>query len=568
MRMSQLLTKTMRQPPSEADTISHQLLTRAGMIHQVAAGIYANLPLGWRVLHRLEQIIRKEMNRAGGQEVTMPGLQPFELWERSGRDLAFGESLFRFTDRRGRKLCLGPTHEEMVTELVGHHVQSYRDLPQLIYQIQTKFRDEPRPRGGLLRVREFPMMDLYSFDADEEALDVSYQKMRKAYNNIFERCGLPTMEVEADSGAIGGKDSHEFMVIAPSGEDIIIHCPRCGYSANLEKAQSIKPDRPREETRPTEEVATPGMKSIEEVAGFLNMEKGQTLKAVFYVSGGRLVFVIIRGDLEVNEVKLRNALKAVDLRLATDDEVRRGGLVAGSASPVGLNGVKVIADDSITLGANFVSGANRPDYHLKNVNYPRDFTVDMMLDIAAAQPGEGCPKCGASLASTRGIEVGHIFKLGRIFSEKVGAVFLDQKGESQPIIMGCYGIGVGRLMAAAVEQNHDEKGIIWPAPLAPYQVHICALSMDNPEVATAAENLYQGLEAAGVETLLDDRIASPGVKFNDADLIGVPVRIVLSPRSLKSQSAEMKRRSESEASSMPLEGLISRIVDEVNVLQR
>jgi len=358
------------------------------------------------------------------------------------------------------------------------------------------------------------------------------------------------------------------MVIAASGEDVVIHCPACGYAANLEKAQSIKSDVRRQEILPIEEVSTPGKKSIEEVATFLNIKKEQTLKAVFYISDGALIFVLIRGDLDVNEVKLKNALKSVDLRLATDEEVQQAGLVAGSASPVRLKGVRVLADDSITLGANFVSGANRPDYHLKNVNYPRDFGTDIILDIATARPGDACPKCSASLSSTRGIEVGHIFKLGRIFSEKVGAVFLDQKGEPQPIVMGCYGIGVGRLMAAAVEQSHDEKGIIWPVPLAPYQVHICALSGDNPDVASASEGLYHDLLESGVEVILDDRIASPGVKFNDADLIGAPLRTVLSPRSLKSQSAEMKKRSESSVTPLPLEGLPSRIVAEVHALQQ
>lgn len=563
MRISQLLTKTLRQAPSDADTISHQLLTRAGMVHQVASGVYAYLPLGWHVLHKLENIIREEMTAAGGQEVTMPVLQPFDLWEKSGRHRAFGETLFTLSDRRGRQLCLGPTHEEVVTELVRHHVQSYRDLPLLIYQIQTKFRDEPRPRGGLLRVREFPMMDLYSFDIDEEALDVSYQKMRKAYNNIFQRCGLTTMEVAADSGAIGGKDSHEFMVIAESGEDIVIHCSRCGYAANLEKAQSVKAEGTSEEPGPLEEVSTPGMKSIEEVAGFLHIENSQTLKAVFYNADGTLVFVLIRGDLEVNEVKLKNALKCVDLRLSTDEEVQAAGLVAGSASPIGLDGMKVVADDSITLGNNYTAGANKPDYHLKNVNYPRDFKVDMILDIATAHAGEGCPKCGTSLASTRGIEAGHIFKLGRIFSEKMGALFLDQKGEARPIVMGCYGLGVGRIMAAAIEQNHDEKGIVWPVPLAPYQVYLCALGMDNPGVAAAAESLYSELQQAGPEVLYDDRVASPGVKFNDADLLGIPLRIVISPRSMKSQTAEMKKRSGSETTSLPLEGLSARIAAEI-----
>jgi prolyl-tRNA synthetase len=555
MRISQLMTRTLRQAPAEADTVSHQLLVRAGMVHQVASGIYAYLPLGWRVLRNLEQIIRDELDRAGGQELLMPVLQPYELWERTGRHQAFGQSLFRLTDRRERRLCLGPTHEEIITELVRHQVRSYRDLPLLLYQIQTKFRDEPRPRGGLLRVREFPMMDLYSFDTDEEGLDVSYQKMRRAYLNIFERCGLPTMEVEADSGAIGGKDSHEFMVVAESGEDVIIHCQQCKYAANMEKAQSAKPDGNHEPLKDKEEIATPGMKSIEEVAGYLGIPKRQTLKAVFYTADGNLIFVVTRGDLEVNETKLKNALKCADLQLAGEDRVRQAGLVAGSASPVGLSGIKTVADDSVKMGTNFVAGANRPDHHLKNVNYPRDFHIDMMLDIAVAQPGQGCPKCGSALVSTRGIEAGHIFKLGTVFSEELGANFLDQKGETKPLIMGCYGIGVGRLMAAAIEQNHDDKGIVWPVPLAPYSIYLCLLGADNTEVAATAEKLYADLEARGLEVLLDDRQESPGVKFNDADLIGVPLRLVVSPRTLKSKSAELKWRDKEQSELLALEGI-------------
>jgi prolyl-tRNA synthetase len=553
------MTRTLRQAPSEADTVSHQLLVRAGMVHQVASGIYAYLPLGWRVLRNLEQIIRDELDRAGGQELLMPVLQPYELWEKTGRHQAFGQSLFSLTDRRERRLCLGPTHEEIITELVRHQVRSYRDLPLLLYQIQTKFRDEPRPRGGLLRVREFPMMDLYSFDTDEEGLDVSYQKMRRAYLNIFERCGLPTMEVEADSGAIGGKDSHEFMVVAESGEDVIIHCQQCRYAANMEKAQSAKPDGNHEPLKDKEEIATPGMKSIEEVAGYLGIPKRQTLKAVFYTADGSLVFVAIRGDLEVNETKLKNALKCADLQLAGEDRVRQSGLVAGSASPVGLSGIKTVADDSVKMGTNFVAGANRPDYHLKNVNYPGDFHIDMMLDIAVAQPGQGCPKCGAALVSTRGIEAGHIFKLGTVFSEELGANFLDQKGEMKPIIMGCYGIGVGRLMAAAIEQNHDDKGIVWPVPLAPYGIYFCLLGADNAEVAATAEKLYSDLEARGLGVLLDDRQESPGVKFNDADLIGIPLRLVVSPRTLKSKSAELKWRDKEQSELVPLESIAQRI---------
>jgi prolyl-tRNA synthetase len=559
MRVSQLFTKTLRQAPAEADTISHQLLVRAGMVHQVASGVYSYLPLGWRVLRNLEQIIRDELDKAGAQELMMPVLQPLELWEKTGRNRAFGESLFSLTDRRGRKLCLGPTHEEIITELVRHQVRSYRDLPLLLYQIQTKFRDEPRPRGGLLRVREFPMMDVYSFDTGEEGLDISYQKIRQAYINIFDRCGLPVMEVEADSGAIGGKDSHEFMVIAQSGEDVIVHCHHCSCAANMEKAQSVKADGEHEPLRPIEEISTPGKKSIEEVADFLGIPRSSTLKAVFYVADGSLVFVVIRGDLEVNEIKLKNALKCADLQLAGEDKVRQAGLVAGSASPVGLSGIKTVADDSVTLGTNFVAGANRPDYHLRNVNYPRDFQVDMMLDIAVAQEGQGCPRCGEGLASTRGIEVGHIFKLGTLFSEELGAFFLDQKGETRPIVMGCYGIGVGRLMAAAVEQNHDEKGIVWPVPLTPYVVYLCALGSDNADVVTAAEKLYADLKGKGLQVLFDDRTESPGVKFNDADLLGIPIRLVLSPRTLKSQSAEMKWRDSGESQILPLEGLAEMI---------
>ena len=405
-------------------------------------------------------------------------------------------------------------------------------------------------------MREFPMMDLYSFDVDEERLDVSYQKMRQAYKSIFDRCGLSTMEVEADSGAIGGKDSHEFMVIAESGEDVVIYCTHCGYAANLEKAQGVKTDSEYEPLLPPEEVATPGMKTIEEVAGFLGIPHSRTLKAVFYSADGELVFVVIRGDLEVNEVKLKNALRCADLQLANEEQVSRAGLVAGSASLRGVSGLKRVADDSITLGTNFVGGANRPDYHVKNVNYPRDFEVDLMLDIASAQPGQGCPRCGHSLASKRGIEVGHIFKLGTLFSETLGAFFLDREGRQQPIIMGCYGIGLGRLMAAAIEQDHDDKGIIWPLSLAPYQVYLCALGMEKPEVASVAEKLCARLEAERVAILYDDRLESPGIKFNDADLLGIPLRVVVSQRTLKSESAEVKWRNEKEAELMPLEDIV------------
>jgi prolyl-tRNA synthetase len=456
-------------------------------------------------------------------------------------------------------MVLGPTHEEVTTELVRRQVRSYRDLPQLLYQIQTKFRDEPRPRGGLLRVREFDMMDLYSFDCDWDGLDVSYQKVKQAYQRIYDRCGLPIMIVEADSGAIGGKDSQEFMAITDTGEDQVIYCGQCQYAANLEKAQSVKPKVPHESPLPLEEVATPGMKSIDEVSGFLKVSKSHTLKAVFYSADGRIVFVAIRGDLEVNEIKLKNALKCTDLQLATEAEVTHAGLVAGSASPLGLSGIKTVADDSVTEGINFVAGANRADHHVKNVNYPRDFKVDLMVDIAAAQPGQGCPKCGQSLSITRGIEVGHIFKLGTMFAEKLGAFFLDQSGEQKPIVMGSYGIGIGRLLATVIERNHDDKGILWPLSLAPYQVYLCGLGMDRPDVAAASEKLYADLQAKGVEVLFDDRTESAGVRFNDADLLGMPLRVVVSQRTLKSQSAELKWRHKGEGETLPLEGLAEKI---------
>jgi prolyl-tRNA synthetase len=555
MRLSKLFGKTLRQTPAEAENVSHQLLLKAGMLHQLAAGVYSYLPLGWRALRKIENIIREEMDAIGAQELQMPVLQPLEMWQDTERDLAFGKGLFTLSDRRERKLVLGPTHEEVITELVKRNVQSYRDLPLLLYQIQTKFRDEPRSRGGLMRVREFSMKDLYSFDADEEALDTTYQTLIGAYQRIYERCGLSSVVVEADSGAIGGKESHEFMVIAESGEDMILSCSKCDYAANVEKAESVKPQGEAGEMLPLAEVATPGIITIEALANFLGIPKSQTIKAVFYAADGDIVFVAIRGDFEVNEIKLKNALGCHELRLATEEEVAEAGLVAGSASPLGLSGIKRVADPSITLGANFVAGANKPDTHIRNVNYPRDFAIDMMVDIATAQADEGCPRCGAKLLATRGIEVGHVFKLGTFFSQRMGATFLDRDGTQRPILMGCYGIGLGRLLAAAVEQHHDEKGIIWPAHIAPYQVHLCPLSMDNEEVASAAERLYLDLKAEGLEVLFDDRAESPGVKLNDADLLGMPLRLLLSPRSLKSASVEVKQRREQEATLLPLDGV-------------
>ncbi len=559
MRLSRLFGKTQREVPSEADTASHRLLLRAGMLRQLTAGVYCYLPLAWRVLRKIEDIIRDEMNKAGGQELSLPVLQPIELWRKTGRDASFGKSLFTLCDRKERQLALGPTHEEVITQLASQHVQSYRDLPLLLYQIQTKFRDEPRPRGGLIRAREFAMKDLYSFDADEEGLDRSYQKMLGAYGNIYKRCGLPAMLIEADSGAIGGKDSHEFIVVCETGEDEVIHCESCHCASNAEKATSVKEKIASGEPLPAKEVATPGYHSIEEVSGFLKVPRSGTLKAVFYMADNKLIFVLIRGDLEVNEVKLANVLHSTELRLATEEEAKAAGIVTGSASPVGLKGTKIIADDSIKTGVNFVAGANKPDTHLKNVNYPRDFKADMVVDIALARAGDRCPGCGGKLLSAQGIEVGHVFKLGTFLSNKLDAFFTDAGGARHPIVMGCYGIGIGRLMAAIVELNHDDKGIIWPISVAPYQVYLCPLSTETPGVTAAAESLYTELEALGLEVLFDDRVESPGVKFNDADLLGIPLRVTISPRTLEKESVELKRRSEKETELVPLDKAASKI---------
>ena len=559
MRFSKLFGKTSRQTPAEAESISHQLLLRAGMIAQTASGIYSYLPLGWRVLKKIEQIIREEINKTGGQELMLPVLQPFQLWQQSGRYISFGESLFTLKDRKEHDLVLGPTHEEVITELVHRYVQSYRDLPLLLYQIQTKFRDELRPRGGLLRVREFIMKDLYSFDIAEAELDENYKKMTQAYKDIYARLDLPVLMVEADSGAIGGKESHEFMVITDSGEDEIIYCSSCGYTANTEKAQFAKTGINDGDMLPLEEISTPGTKTIEEVASFIGVSANQTLKAVFYSADGEFIFVVIRGDLEVNETKLRNALKCSELRLATESEVNAAGIVAGFASPAGVKDIRVIADDSLTQSSNFIVGANKEGYHFRNANYPRDFQVDLITDIALAYAGYNCPKCGNKLSSARGIEVGHIFKLGTFLSEKLGAISLNSEGILQPIIMGCYGIGLGRLLAAIIEQSHDDKGIIWPLSAAPYQAHLCSLCMDNSAIASASEDVYQKLEEEGIEILYDDRNESTGVKFNDADLLGIPLRLTLSPRTLKKQSIEIKWRAEKEFQLLPLDNIASTV---------
>ncbi len=546
--MSHLFGRTLREVSQEAEMASHRLLLRAGMIRQLAAGIYTYLPLAWRVLRKIEEIMREEMDAIGGQEISMPVVQPAELWQESGRWHELGPVLFRLRDRANRDLVLGMTHEEVITDLVRREVNSYRQLPFMLYQIQTKVRDEPRPRGGLVRVREFIMKDGYSFHADEADLRAYYPQVYQAYASIFRRCGLDALVVEADPGMMGGSLSHEFMLVTEAGENSLAICGGCDYAANAEVASFRKKSFPLEREEEILEVATPGMKTIEAVADFLEVESSKTLKAIFYSANGEVTFAVIRGDLEVNETKLANALKVPELRLASEEELAAAGLVAGYASPIGLEGrVKVVADDSILLGNNFVAGANREGYHLKNVNYPRDFKVDLLTDIALVQGGEFCPRCEGRLRVTRGIELGHIFQLGTKYSEALGATFSDASGRQKPIVMGCYGIGLGRLMAACVEQNHDDFGIIWPVSIAPYQLHLIGLGMADGEALKRAEELYRRLKDKGYAVLYDDREESAGVKFNDADLIGIPLRLTVSQRTLKENGVEVKLREAKES---------------------
>jgi prolyl-tRNA synthetase len=555
LRLSRLFGSTLREIPTEAQMASHQLLLRAGMIRQVATGIYSYLPLGWRVLRKIEGILREEMNRIGGQEMRMPSAQPADLWRETGRYSEAGPVLARFRDRTQRELVLGITHEEVVTDLARREISSYRQLPFMVYQIQTKFRDEPRSRGGLIRAREFTMKDGYSFHGHRADLDDYYPKVFQAYQNIFRRCGAEAVPVEADPGLMGGAASHEFMALSDSGEDTLVMCESCGYAANAESAVAKREEGTKKTQRPLEEIATPGMATIEDVASYLNVTPQETLKAIFYLVQGELVFVVVRGDLEVNETKLANALDATELRMAEHEEVEKAGIVAGYASPVGQAGnFRTLADQSINLGSNFVAGANKAGYHLRNVNYPRDFEVDLLTDIATVRDGDRCLRCGAQLRTARGIELGHIFKLGTKYSQLMGATFQDSDGQNQPLVMGCYGIGAGRLMAAVVEQCHDDNGIIWPLSIAPYQVHIVALGAEA-DIVDTAESLYLDLGAGGYEILYDDRDESAGVKFNDADLIGIPIRLTVGSRSLSAGGVEIKRRSAAKADVVPLQGI-------------
>ena len=547
MRSSQLFGKTLRQAPGDAENISHKLLTRAGFIQQIAAGIFSLQPLGNRSITKIRNIIREEMDRAGGQEINMPVIQPRDLWEESGRAETFVPPLATFEDRRERQMIIAPTHEETATAMARASVTSYRDLPFTIYQIQTKFRDETRPRGGLLRVREFEMKDAYSFDADEEGLERSFQAMVAAYKRIFKRCGLDVVMVDADSGGIGGKDSNEFVLLAESGDDTILMSDESDYAANVEKAEFIKKEFPIGNLCEVEEFATPDIKTIEALAKLEGVSRSKTAKAVFYSVDGEVVIVTIRGDYDVNETKLRNLLGGSVPRLATPEEVKAAGLVAGSTSAVGLEGVKSIVDDSITMGSNYLAGANKEGFHLRNVNFPRDFKADILGDIAEAKKGYPSPDGKGKLIAKRGIELGHVFKLGNVYSSKMGARYTDEDGQQNDVLMGCYGIGIGRMLAAAVEAYHDDFGMVLPSAIAPYDIYLAGLNLEDADISGKAEMLYESLQDAGFDVLFDDRDAPPGVKFKDADLMGIPVRVVISSRSMANGGVEVKARAEKES---------------------
>ncbi len=559
MRMSKLLLKTLREPPSEAELASHRLLLRAGLATPLAAGLYCFTPLGWRVMRRIEGIIRDEMDLSGAQEVHLPALQPIENWEQTGRAESMGQTLFRLADRKERGFVLGPTHEEVMSFLASRTIQSYRDLPVTLYQIQTKFRDEQRPRGGLVRLREFTMKDAYSFDTNWDTLDASYSAAFAAYTRIFERAGVPVIPVAADSGAIGGKESQEFIFLTDDGEDEILLCPGCGYAANAEKADFQRPAAIQAAQAEMQKVPTAGIKTIPELAAFLNLHQRQTKKAVFYRVDGKPVFVAIRGDLDVNEIKLKNTLKAKDLEAMDEAMVRASGLVAGSASAVGLVGMQIVADTSAVEAANLVGGANEDGFHLLNTNHGRDWKADIVADIALARRGDPCATCGTALETRRGIEMGHVFKLGTVYSEAIGVNYLDESGERHPAVMGCYGIGVERMLAAIIEANHDANGIIWPASVAPYDVHIVALNLDQSAVAETVAALEAELTRAGLSALIDDRDESAGIKFKDADLIGIPFRVTVSPRALEKGGVELRNRRSGETEVVPIAAAVARV---------
>lgn len=558
MRMAKLFGRTVREVPADAEFPSHQLMVRAAMIRPLGAGIYTLMPLGYRVIKKVEAIIREEMDRIGGQELLMPFVHTADVWKETERYYQIGPEMARFEDRAGRDMVLAMTHEEVVADLLRTDVNSYKQLPQIVYHLQTKWRDEPRARGGLIRVREFTMKDSYSLDADEAGLEESYEAHAEAYDRIFTRFGLDFIKVGADVGMMGGSKSEEFMAFSPHGEDVILICPNGDYAANREVAIYQQFPASDAEMLPLEEVETPNASTIQGVADFLNVPLEQTAKAVFFMAGEQFVFVVIRGDLEVNETKLRNALQVPDLVPATAEQIFAIGAVPGYASPIGVHDATVVVDESVAKARNLVAGANKDGFHVRNSNVRRDYEADVIADVAAAAAGHLCPVCGEPMIVRRAIEVGNIFKLGTRYTEKLGATYLDQNGKAQPVIMGSYGIGVGRSAATAVEQYHDDKGIKWPISIAPFHVSLLSIGKDV-DVIEATDALYTALTAAGIEVLYDDRNERPGVKFNDADLIGNPIRLSISRKTLDANEVELKLRSDDQSVNVPLDGIVGHI---------
>ncbi|WP_425807381.1 proline--tRNA ligase [Desulfitobacterium sp. Sab5] len=564
MRVSQVLVPTLREVPAEAEVVSQKLMLRAGLIRKSAAGIYTYLPLGLRILKKIEQIVREEMDAKGGQEVLLPIVQPAELWRETGRWDVYGPEMFRVTDRHEREFCLGPTHEEIVTDLVRGEVRSYKQLPLLLYQIQNKYRDERRPRFGLMRGREFVMKDLYSFDRDEAGLAESYNKMYDAYTRIFSRCGLTFRPVEADAGAIGGSGgTHEFMVLADSGEAAVVYCPDCDYAANVEKAEcSPHPIESETVNGEYERVATPDSKTIDQVSDFLGLGKHELVKSILYQGDDQIFLVLVRGDREINEIKLNNMLGPfVNLQLAAAETVRETlGCEPGFVGPINAaKDLKIVADLEVPLMKRAACGANQPDQHYVNVLPERDFRMDQVFDLRMVNAGEKCPKCGGSLQEARGIEVGQVFKLGTKYSKALNATFLDENGQEKPCVMGCYGVGVSRTIAAAIEQNNDKDGIIWPIPIAPFHVILVPVSMKDTQVAETADKLYEEMRKAGVEVIIDDRDERPGVKFKDADLVGYPLRVTVGSKTLAEGKVELRFRKSGEMELVKVEELTARV---------
>ncbi|MBI5694352.1 MAG: proline--tRNA ligase [Nitrospirae bacterium] len=567
MLYSKLLIPTLKEDPSEAEVVSHRLMLRAGMIRKLAAGIYTYLPLGLRVIKKVSDIVRQEMDRAGAQEILMPAVQPAELWVESGRWGFYGKELLRLKDRHDREFCIGPTHEEVVTDLVRREVKSYRQLPINLYQIQTKFRDEIRPRFGLMRGREFIMKDAYSFHKDEAQAEAEYWNMYETYKRIFTRFGLNFRAVEADTGNIGGKFSHEFHVLAETGEDFIASCTACEYAANIEKAAALPPAvAAKAEAMPLERVTTPGMKTVEEVSGFMGVTSADLVKTLIYsvmLDKWTAVAVLVRGDHELNEIKLQRVTGATEVVLADKATVERvTAAPSGFAGPVGLSGVKVYADHAVSAMANFITGGNEGDLHLRNVNTGRDFEAPEFADLRKVVAGDTCPRCGSgSIEIHKGIEVGHVFMLGTKYSEAMGCTFLDEDGSEKPMIMGCYGIGVGRTAAAAIEQNNDEFGMKWPAPIAPFGALVLPLNVKDAATMETANAIYNGLRDAGMETLMDDRDERAGFKFKDADLIGIPVRVVIGEKNLKDGNVEIKLRMSGEVQKVSKDDAVSKVLE-------